>query len=73
MPKSPTDTTHSGSPTGPDAGAEGTSGEPHPTGMRQCGRCRGWFEGEPGAPVVAHPDWWVCDPCRESLFTKPAR
>lgn len=73
MPTSPADTTDSDSPTGSDGVVAGASNAPHSAGMRQCGRCRDWFEGELGAPVVAHPDWWVCDPCRESLFTKTTR
>ena len=35
---------------------------------RQCGRCRGIFEGDPTLHPTAQPEWWICPPCREALL-----
>jgi hypothetical protein len=36
---------------------------------RQCGRCRGMFEGD---PTLVNPgtmqEWWLCPPCRTALL-----
>ena len=39
-----------------------------PGNVRQCGRCRESFPGDPTLHPVAKPDWWLCPPCREALF-----
>lgn len=36
--------------------------------LRQCGRCRKLFEGDANLHPKAQPEWWACQPCRESLF-----
>jgi hypothetical protein len=35
---------------------------------QQCGRCRLLFEGDPTLHPPARPDWWLCPPCRATLF-----
>ncbi len=35
---------------------------------RQCGRCRGWFPGDPTLQRSALAEWWACPPCRHSLL-----
>ncbi len=40
--------------------------------LRQCGRCRAMFEGDPTLYPLARPDWWVCPPCRVALFGRHA-
>jgi hypothetical protein len=43
--------------------------EPTPAAnLRQCGRCRQSFPGDPTLHPLAKPDWWLCSPCREALF-----
>ena len=39
-----------------------------PTPLRQCGRCRLYFDGDPELPPDVRPDWWACPPCREVLL-----
>ncbi len=39
--------------------------------LRQCGRCRQSFPGDPDLHRVALPEWWLCPPCREALLGKP--
>ena len=49
---------------------------PRPTGhagelavlQRQCGRCRMMFKGDPTLHARAMPEWWLCAPCRATLF-----
>jgi hypothetical protein len=36
--------------------------------VRQCGRCRQSFPGDPTLHPVALPEWWLCPPCREALL-----
>ena len=36
--------------------------------LRQCGRCRLHFDGDPELPPDVRPDWWACPPCREVLL-----
>lgn len=50
--------------------AELTPGDPAPPPL-QCGRCRSMFGGDPTLYAPARPDWWVCPPCRASLFGRP--
>jgi hypothetical protein len=38
---------------------------------RQCGRCRGMFEGDPTLPAGPLAEWWLCQSCRTVLL--PAR
>jgi hypothetical protein len=40
--------------------------------LRQCGRCRQSFPGDPTLHAVALPEWWLCPPCHAALFS-PAR
>jgi hypothetical protein len=35
---------------------------------RQCGRCRGFFAPDPTLEPVGLQDWWLCDPCRDTLL-----
>jgi len=35
---------------------------------RQCGRCRGIFDGDPTLDPTGMPDWWICPPCKEVLL-----
>jgi hypothetical protein len=35
---------------------------------RQCGRCRGHFDGDPDADPSALPMWWLCPACRAFLL-----
>jgi len=52
------------------------SPRPDPTGhageltvsQRQCGRCRMMFKGDPTLNAKAMPEWWLCPPCRATLF-----
>lgn len=46
-----------------------TGGEPQ---LRQCGRCRGWFDGDPDAHPTAQAEWWLCPPCRAILLGGPS-
>jgi hypothetical protein len=42
--------------------------------LRQCGRCRGMFEGDPTVAPGPFPDWWLCDDCQRKLLPgRPAR
>ena len=36
--------------------------------VRQCGRCRQTFPGDPTLHPVALPEWWLCPRCREALL-----
>jgi hypothetical protein len=38
------------------------------TQLRQCGRCRGMFPGDPTLHPTALPEWWLCRLCRDTLF-----
>jgi hypothetical protein len=39
--------------------------------LRQCGRCRDWFDGDPEAHATALAEWWLCPPCRVVLLSGP--
>jgi hypothetical protein len=39
-----------------------------PARPRQCGRCRQFFDGDPTLEPVTLPEWWLCSPCRATLF-----
>ncbi|MCU1380840.1 MAG: hypothetical protein JWN29_3823 [Acidimicrobiales bacterium] len=39
--------------------------------LRQCGRCRDWFDGDPDALATALAEWWLCPPCRDVLLRGP--
>lgn len=45
----------------------------HQPPPRQCGRCRLLFEGDPTLHPPAQPDWWLCLPCRATLFGRNPR
>lgn len=47
--------------------------EPKEVRPRQCGRCRQLFEGDPTLHPSALPEWWVCPPCRTTLFGQETR
>jgi hypothetical protein len=36
--------------------------------LRQCGRCRGMFPGDPTLARGLDAGWWACPPCRELLI-----
>ena len=50
----------------PQAGKDGPR-------LWQCGRCRLWFDADPGAHATAHLEWWLCPPCRVILLGAPRR
>jgi hypothetical protein len=52
----------------PTALPDATDGGPR---LRQCGRCRLWFEPDPDAHPTAQADWWLCPPCRVILLGAP--
>jgi hypothetical protein len=39
--------------------------------LRQCARCRGWFDGDPDAHPTAQAEWWACQPCRDVVLAGP--
>jgi hypothetical protein len=39
-----------------------------PLATRICGRCRGEFPAARDQDVLTLTDWWLCDPCRDSLM-----
>jgi hypothetical protein len=39
-----------------------------PSKLRQCGRCRQTFAGDPALHATALPEWWLCPPCHAALF-----
>jgi hypothetical protein len=47
------------------AGTLGIAGPPLPC---QCGRCRLFFAGDPGASTSAPAAWWLCPRCRVALL-----
>jgi hypothetical protein len=53
---------------GPHASDVAAGQEPDTLASRQCGRCRGFFDGDPTLDPTVPPDWWVCPPCRTVLF-----
>ena len=55
--------------TAPGAALPGTVEMP----SRQCGRCRGIFDGDPTLHPTALPEWWICPPCREALLGSLSR
>lgn len=40
----------------------------NPLPPRQCGRCRGFFDGDPTLHPDAMPDWWLCPACDRALL-----
>ena len=45
-----------------------TAGQEPEAGLRQCGRCRQLFDGDPTIDPTAPRDWWLCPPCRTVLL-----
>ena len=39
-----------------------------PPPLRQCGRCRLAFEGDPTLYPSSQQSWWLCPSCREILL-----
>ena len=40
---------------------------------RQCGRCRGMFEGDPSLSSGPLREWWLCANCRSILLPSKDR
>jgi hypothetical protein len=38
--------------------------------LRQCGRCRGMFDGDPTVTPGPFQDWWLCDDCHRKLLPR---
>lgn len=47
------------------------SAETEPAPVRQCGRCRQYFPADPLSDPTVLQDWWLCEPCHNSLFGTP--
>ena len=41
--------------------------------LRQCGRCRGMFDGDPTLSVQGLKDWWLCPACEAVLLVNRTR
>jgi hypothetical protein len=41
---------------------------PDTVALRRCGRCRAMFPGDSTLDPIALAEWWLCSPCRLTLF-----